>query len=158
MCDEEDSEQRVIDEKWRHARDVLREADFLCLGVNEEDGAPEDEYDYEALVMAASIPSDSSVERASQIVAYVFSISFATPVRAEECIGIARRLLDGWPQDRMREGDDFRPEVVADSCFDELSRKAERLSRPVGAADAPQVGEPRLKFTPHSAIWIREDK
>lgn len=59
MCDEEDSEQRVIDEKWRHAQDVLREADFLRLGVNEEDGAPEDEYDYEALVMAACIPSDS---------------------------------------------------------------------------------------------------
>ncbi len=107
----------VVVRKWRHACDVFREADPFNLEPGEEEGAPADEYDFEALLASRAIPSALTVECAARILAYLFSRSFGSTVPLGTCTAMAQRLLEGWPPDNELYGDDFNPFRIVDECL-----------------------------------------
>lgn len=107
----------IIVRKWRHACDVFRESDPVNLEPGEEEGAPADEYDFEALIASRAIPSTSTVDRAAQILAYLFSRSFDLHITSGECSAMAQRLLEGWPPDSGLDDDGFNPFRIIDGYF-----------------------------------------
>ena len=107
----------MIVRKWRHACDVFRESDPADLEPGEEEGAPADEYDFDALIASRAIPSTLTVGRAAQILAYLFSRSFDLRITSGECSAMAQRLLEGWPPDDGLDDDAFDPFRIVDECF-----------------------------------------
>lgn len=90
-----------MDQKTREirrqiARDVLRRHDVMLLNPGGLDGAPADEYNSEADLVADSTPPGSNVRHTAEIVAKVLSGSFGVDFSRRTCNPIAEELVARW--------------------------------------------------------------
>lgn len=95
--------QEAYDTKLAITRELLREADVADLGTCEEDGAPQDEYDYEAYIAADSIPAGLSLDATTHMLSSLFTKSFETDFDGEKIAALAGRLQARWAQEGIVE-------------------------------------------------------
>lgn len=95
--------QEAYDTKLAITRELLREADLADLGTCEEDGAPQDEYDYEAYVTADYIPAGLPLDVTTHTLTSLFTKSFETDFAGEKIGALAQSLQARWAQEGIEE-------------------------------------------------------
>lgn len=83
-------------------RDVLRRKDVMGLNPCCPDGAPVDEYDFEAERITRMMPATAGVDAIAEVVAEVLSDSFGEEFTKRECEEIAVELREGWKNCKER--------------------------------------------------------
>lgn len=124
----------MLEHRSTAAERVLYEADpmGLCEG---EDGAPSDEYAFEAVILAACVSPETPVSETARIVRLVLGATFDVALGPSECDSLARRLLDAWPEDcGLMDG---TPEEIIDVAIEYYREQQERWEK-----DAPTVTLP----------------
>lgn len=123
---QDDEHAREVEEamvaKMAVARVVMQGADFMGLDPGDPEGAPSDEYDFEAAIIAGALPSRAEPELAARTVSHVLSRSFGVDVDPETASEIGCALLKQMPDDGL-DPDDFPwpvIEEILDRSFAEL--------------------------------------
>lgn len=77
-------------------RDVLCRKDVMGLHPCHPNGAPVDEYDFEADRITGMVPATAGVDLIAKVVTEVLSDSFGEEFSQKECEEIAEELHEGW--------------------------------------------------------------
>ena len=130
----------IFRKKMRIAREVLREADLMELGVGLPGGVPDDEYDWEGSIIGGCLPKYANKSLGSKVVAYVLGRSFDVVVRESECEGIAAELVERFPEDYMYPEEFAWPdikELIDEQLaeYEEFIPMALEIARQKGAED-----------------------
>ena len=137
----------MLEHRSAVAERVLYEADpmELCGG---EEGAPIDEYAFEALILAACVSPETPVSEVERIVGLVLGATFDIEVGAGECESLARRLLDAWPEDwGLMDG---TPEEVIDMAIEDYRELREQWEGEAPAMAFPDGSAVKSDVTVHA--------
>lgn len=143
---------RVLQKRSSAAEHVLYEADpmGLCAG---EDGAPRDEYSFEALILAACVTPETPAPEVARIVGLVLGATFDVELDRDGCMPIARRLLEVWPSDEGRLEDD--PEAVIAVATEPYRKMQGQWERDSPSVRLPDGGEVQCGATVHALARLR---
>ncbi len=147
VLDEGERFSLMLEHRSAVAERVLYEADpmELCGG---EDGAPIDEYSFEALILAACVSLEKPVSEVARIIGLVLEATFDTELCPSKRESLARRLLDAWPEDRgLMDG---TPEEIIDMAIEDYRELQERWEREAPAITLPDGSVVKSAMTVHA--------
>lgn len=137
----------MLEHRSAVAERVLYEADpmELCGG---EDGAPIDEYSFEALILAACVSPETPVSEVARIIDLVLEATFDIELCPSERESLARKLLDAWPEDRgLMDG---TPEEIIDMAIEDYREMREQWEGEAPAMAFPDGSAVKSDVTVHA--------
>lgn len=137
----------MLEHRSAVAERVLYEADPMELRGG-EDGAPIDEYSFEALILAACVSLETPVSEVARIIGLVLEATFDTELCPSERESLARRLLDAWPEDQgLMDG---TLEEIIDMAIEDYRELQEQWEREAPAVTLPNGGIVKSGVTVHA--------
>lgn len=147
VLDEGEQFSLMLEHRSAVAERVLYEADPIGLCGGEE-GAPIDEYAFEALILAACVSPETPVSEVARIIGLVFKATLDIELGPSERESLARKFLDAWPEGQgLMDG---TPEEIIDMAIEDYREMREQWEREAPAMAFPDGSVVKSGVTVHA--------